>query len=580
MAHVYNDPAEFKNDMVDGFVSAYSRYVERVPNASAVMRRGGPRAGKVSVIIGGGSGHYPAFCGTVGAGLADGAVIGDIFTSPSNEQAYRTGQALDGGAGVLFSFGNYAGDVMNFGAAEERLRAEGIDCRTVLVTDDVASAPLAAQGKRRGVVGDFVVFKIAGAAADRGDSLDQVEKLARKANAATVSFGVAFDGCTFPGKTEPLFSVQPGHMDLGLGIHGEPGIKTVEWIPARELASVLLEPLLAERPDGDRPTRAAVILNGLGATKYEELFVLWQTLGPLLDEHGIVPVLPEVGEIVTSLDMAGCSLTLTWLDAELEELWCAPADTPAFRRGSVADLPRFEAATRATAADTTEEVTVGSAESQQAAGVVRQAISVMLQTVVEHEDELGRIDAIAGDGDHGVGMVRGLRAADVAATGVPGESGVSGVLRAAGAAWADKAGGTSGVLWGAILTAVGAALGDQDAPTAVSVADAVTAGADALHRLGKCEIGDKTMYDALRPFADALNDNVAAGQDLVPAWRAAADVATTRARETASLTPQLGRARPLAERSVGTPDAGATSMALVLTALIDVLAAAGATAGR
>lgn len=176
MAHVYNDPAEFKNDMVDGFVSAYSRYVERVPNASAVMRRGGPRAGKVSVIIGGGSGHYPAFCGTVGAGLADGAVIGDIFTSPSNEQAYRTGQALDGGAGVLFSFGNYAGDVMNFGAAEERLRADGIDCRTVLVTDDVASAPLDLQAKRRGVVGDFVVFKVAGAAADRGDSLDRVEE--------------------------------------------------------------------------------------------------------------------------------------------------------------------------------------------------------------------------------------------------------------------------------------------------------------------------------------------------------------------------------------------------------------------
>src|SRR6478752_2773509 len=232
--------------------------------------RGRPRSGKVSVIIGGGSGHYPAFCGTVGAGLADGAVIGDIFTSPSTEQAYRAGKALDGGAGVLFSFGNYAGDVMNFGVAQERLRAEGIDCRTVLVTDDVASAPAEQGTKRRGVVGDFVVFKIAGAAADRGDDLDRVETLARKANAATISFGVAFDGCTFPGKTEPLFRVQPGHMDLGLGIHGEPGIRTMQWIPARELAAVLLEPLLAERPEAtDHPNRAAVILNGLGATKYE-----------------------------------------------------------------------------------------------------------------------------------------------------------------------------------------------------------------------------------------------------------------------------------------------------------------------
>ena len=273
---------------------------------------------------------------------------------------------------MLFSFGDYAGDVMNFGAAQDRLRAEGIDCRTVLVTDHVASAPPDQGSKRRGVVGDFVVFKIAGAAADRGDDLDRVEALARKANAATVSFGVAFDGCTFPGKTEPLFHVQPGHMDLGLGIHGEPGIRTVEWLPARELAVVLLEPLLAERPAGTNgSTRAAVILNGLGATKYEELFVLWHTLGPLFEQHGIAPVLPEVGEIVTNLDMAGCSLTITWLDDELEELWTAPADTPAFRRGSVAGLPQFAVFNRSTADQVTDEVAAGSLESQLAAVTVK-----------------------------------------------------------------------------------------------------------------------------------------------------------------------------------------------------------------
>src|SRR6478735_2986615 len=540
--------------MVAGFVSAYSRYVEKVPDASAVMRRGGPRAGKVSVIIGGGSGHYPAFCGTVGAGVADGAVIGDIFTSPSTEQAYRAGKALDGGAGVLFSFGNYAGDVMNFGVAQERLRAEGIDCRTVLVTDDVASAPADQGDKRRGVVGDFVVFKIAGASADRGDDLDRVEALARKANAATISFGVAFDGCTFPGKSEPLFRVQPGHMDLGLGIHGEPGIRTMQWIPARELAGVLLEPLLAERPPSTPgKTRAAVILNGLGATKYEELFVLWQTLGPLFDQHGIEPVLPEVGEIVTSLDMAGCSLTLTWLDDELEELWTAPADTPAFRRGSVADLPRFAAAERSASVTVDEKAAQGSAESQRAAVTARAALTAMLETVLAAEDELGRIDAVAGDGDHGVGMVRGLRAATaVAETASPG-AGVEDVLRAAGAAWADKAGGTSGVLWGAILTAAGAELGNTLAPTRNSVARAVAAGAAALHRLGHCEIGDKTMYDALKPFADALHANVSTGMPLTPAWQSAAEVATEHATNTADLTPRLGRARPLAERSIGTP---------------------------
>src|SRR5919108_3366092 len=165
MTRIFNDPAVFKDEMTDGFVSAYSRYVERVPGASGVMRVGGARHGKVSLVIGGGSGHYPAFCGVVGPGLADGAVMGDIFASPSTEQVYRVARALDGGAGVLLSYGNYACDVLNFDAAQERLRGEGVDCRTVLVTDDIASAPMGEKDKRRGVAGDFCVFKVAAAAA-------------------------------------------------------------------------------------------------------------------------------------------------------------------------------------------------------------------------------------------------------------------------------------------------------------------------------------------------------------------------------------------------------------------------------
>lgn len=571
MAHVYNKPEEFKNDMIDGFVAAYDRYVQRVPDTSGVMRRGGPRNGKVSVIIGGGSGHYPAFCGVVGQGFADGAVIGDIFTSPSAEQAYRTARALDGGAGVLFSFGNYAGDVMNFGAAQERLRADGIDCRTVLVTDDIASAEIAEAHKRRGVAGDFTVFKVAGAAADRGDDIDAVEGWARAADAATFSFGVAFGGCTFPGKSEPLFTVAPGTMDLGLGIHGEPGVRTVDWMPASALAKTLLDPILAERPAG--ATRAAVIVNGLGGTKYEELFVLWKTLSGLLADAQVDVVLPEIGELVTSLDMAGCSLTLMWLDAGgatgLEELWTAPADTPGFRRGAVTVLREYaprETAHAAASAQTQEEA---GEDSLAAAVLVKKMIAAMLEVVLENEDELGRIDAVAGDGDHGVGMARGLRAANEAA--IHSTGGVSTVLADAGAAWADKAGGTSGVLWGEILTAAGAELGNQHRPTAENVGSAVTAGAAALQRLGKCQLGDKTMYDALEPFAVALNENIAAGEDLVSAWRAAVGVCAEKATATAALVPQLGRARPLAERSVGTPDAGATSMALCMRAIGEVL---------
>ncbi|MEN8040256.1 MAG: dihydroxyacetone kinase family protein [Actinomycetota bacterium] len=576
MTYVHNDPASFQEEMLEGFLAAYDRYVERVPDASGVMRRGGPVPGHVSVIIGGGSGHYPAFAGVVGVGLAHGAVVGDIFTSPSTEQAYRVGKALDGGAGILFSFGNYAGDVMNFGAAEQRLRAEGIDCRTVLVTDDIASGSPDEIDKRRGVAGDFPVFKAAAVAADRGASIDEVERIARKANDLTRSIGIAFAGCTFPGQTEPLFTVEPGTMELGMGIHGEPGIRKVPAMTAAELASALVESLLDERPEDY--SRAAVILNGLGATKYEELFVLYSSVYPLLIEAGIELVLPEVGELVTSLDMAGCSLTVTWLDDELEDVWRAPADTPAFRRdaGAVAgDSTRREASIAPThvAVDEgrseTSDVGATPDDALRAAGVVRSALVAMNRVVAAHEEEWGRLDAVAGDGDHGLGMARGALGAVEAAEEATG--GPRSVLEAAGHAFADRAGGSSGALWGAFLTGIASGLSDDRSPQDVDVAASMLAGADALQRLGKCEIGDKTMFDALRPFVDDLIERVSSGQDLGSAWVAASAVASERAAATADLLPRLGRARPLGERSLGTPDPGATSMAACLAGVGDVL---------
>jgi dihydroxyacetone kinase len=566
---VFNDPARFKDDMVEGFLAAYARYVERVPGASGVMLRGGPRAGKVSLIIGGGSGHYPAFCGTVGPGLASGAVIGDIFTSPSAEQAYLVGKALDSGAGVLFSFGNYAGDVMNFGIAEERLRAEGVDARTVLVTDDIASASLAELERRRGIAGDFTVFKAAGAAAERGDSLDDVERVARKANDATRSFGVAFAGCTFPGADKPLFTVDPGAMEIGLGIHGEPGVRTSERVPAAELARILVSALLEERPaDG---VRAGVILNGLGATKYEELFVIWKDVQPLLANAGVEIVTPEVGELVTSLDMAGCSLTLFWLDDELEELWNAPADTPAFRRGDASLLDRGtgSAAASAVTAEAAEAASEASTESREGAGIVRACLRAMRATLEAAEVELGELDAVAGDGDHGRGMVRGIAAAVEAASDE--RLGAGGALRAAGAAWADAGGGSSGVLWGALLDTIGQVVGDQRRVSDRDVASGISRAAETVGRLGMSRVGDKCMLDALVPFAETLQGRVDAGDPLAVAWPVSADIATVAAERTRDLVPKVGRARPLADRSVGTPDPGAVSLARCLVAVGEVL---------
>ncbi len=574
MTRLYDDPATFSDDLLEGFLDVHSDRVVGVPGG--VVRATQTPAGKVAVVVGGGSGHYPAFCGVVGPGFADGAVVGNIFTSPSAAEAYSVGKAAASDAGLLFSTGNYAGDVMNFTLAQQKLAAEGIDTRAVFVTDDIASAPVEDIEKRRGIAGDFVVFKVAGAAADAGWSLDEVERVARHANDRTRTLGVAFAGCTMPGADHPLFTVPAGQMGVGLGIHGEPGVSDAPLPTAAELARRLVAGVLAEAPaDGSR--RVGAILNGLGTTKYEELFVVWRTAGRLLRDAGYAVVEPEVGELVTSLDMAGCSLTLVYLDDELERFWTAPADTPAYRKGSLgadASGPRRQVAA------TTEEaevVVVANDASVAAGGLAVRALAAMQTAIVEVEDELGRIDAVAGDGDHGRGMVKGVSAAYAAATEAADRGhGVQGVLDAAGDAWAAKAGGTSGVLWGAALRAFGDRLGDQaiEAGTieAADVVAAVRAGLEALQTLGKAKVGDKTMLDSLVPFIDELTGLVGDGTDLAPAWQHAAAVARQAAQDTAQLRPRIGRARPLAERSIGTPDAGAVSMALCLTTVGDVLA--------
>jgi dihydroxyacetone kinase len=465
-------------------------------------------------------------------------------------------------------FGNYAGDRLNFQVAADRLAAEGVDVRIVWVTDDIASAPPEEAGDRRGIAGTFTVYKVAGAAAEAGLDLDEVERVMAKANAATSSFGVAFDGCTMPGADEPLFHVEPGRMDFGLGIHGEPGITSDAWMPAPALAARLVETVLAERPAGS-DGRAAVLVNGLGATKYEELFVLFGFVAPLLEQAGVTMVRPEVGELVTSLDMAGCSLSVTWLDDELETYWTAPADTPAYRRGTPVTSDRFTERRAVTRATTQAAVVEASDDSRAAAEVARRAVAALSATVEEHKEELGRLDSVAGDGDHGIGMSRGALAASEAAATTDG--GVQTVLAAAGAAFGDQAGGTSGILWGLLLDGVGQHLGNTDRVTDEGLAHAVRTSATRLQEFSKAQLGDKTMLDALFPFVDSLVGAVEAGTPVAQAWREAAVVCTEAAQATASLVPKIGRARPLAERSVGSPDPGAVSLALIATAIGDVL---------
>jgi dihydroxyacetone kinase len=572
MTKLFNDPARFTEDMLVGFLDANAKYVTGVPGG--VVRAHATPPGKVAVVIGGGSGHYPAFCGTVGTGFADGAVVGNIFTSPSAEEAASVARAAHGDAGVLLTTGNYAGDVMNFGLAVTQLRSEGIDAHYFAVTDDIASAPTGEEAKRRGIAGDFTVFKCASAAAEDGLDISGVIRVAEASNAATRTLGVAFDGCTLPGAEHPLFTVPEKQMGVGLGIHGEPGVRDEPMPSAADLAVTLVDGVLGDEPAG-ASKRIAVILNGLGRTKYEELFVVWGTAARLLRERGYEIVEPEVGELVTSLDMAGCSLTVMWLDDELEKYWTAPADSPAYRKGVAAQSSgerRTDAAADA-AAPTRNVAELADEDGRSGGRFVAKALDAIAGMLAEAEDELGRIDAVAGDGDHGRGMVKGSSAARAAAAkAVEDGAGQASVLAAAGKEWAAKAGGTSGVLWGALLNAVGARLGDTGRPDAATVGAAMRDGYDALIQLGGASPGDKTMLDAMLPFVDELQRRVSDGESWQDGWRAAADVATESASATADMRPKVGRARPLAERSVGTPDAGATSLAMIAHTVVNCFA--------
>lgn len=571
MKRLLNEASAFREEMIVGYTAAFGRYLRRVPDASGVMANEAPAQGRVAVVVGGGSGHYPAFYGLVGQGLASAAAIGDIFTSPSGEQCYRVAKAVDGGAGILFTFGNYSGDVMNFGMAETRLRAEGVDARTVLVTDDVLSASADEADRRRGIAGGFYVFKSAGASAARGDSLADVEALTRHANARVRTAGIGFAGCTVPGQEDPLFTVAPGQMEVGLGIHGEPGVRIGEQGSARDIAALLVETLLAEAPPG-AGSEVAVLVNGLGGTKYEELFVFYNDVAARLDQSGLQPYNPLIGEFVTALDMTGLSLSLFWLDDDLKSLLDATASSPAFTSigPDVAQAMHPTAATSpgdaeiqpgADAAPSEEDAIPGGPAGESA----RKALRAALAAIEEMESELGRLDAAAGDGDHGAGMVRGLRATVAAIDGSEGTARQS--FTRGGIAFQNAAGGASGALVGAWLIAIGAGLPAHDeAVDAAAVALALEQALTTLQRLGQAEPGDKTMIDTLAPFSSALTSAAAAGMDLTTAWAAALPAAAAGMQSTVDMISRRGRASRLGERSRGTQDAGATSIYYVLRA--------------
>jgi dihydroxyacetone kinase-like protein len=324
-----NAPADYADEALVGLCAAHPGTYRQLGETGRVIgRAGGMRAGKVGVVSGGGSGHLPTFAGFVGEGLLDACSVGNVFAGPSVIDCVEAVKAANGGAGVLLLYGNYGGDRMNFDMAAELLELEDVPTRTVLVADDVGSASRAERSKRRGVAGLLYAYKIAGAKAEqRASTLDAVTAVAQKTVDATVTIGVALTSCTVPEAGKPTFSIAEDEMELGMGIHGEPGVRRGPLACADEVADEMLARLLEDSGIGSGE-RVSVLVNSLGATPLEELYILYRRIADTLGQRGIQIVLPRVGRYATSMEMAGASLSLCRLDDELEALLREPARSP------------------------------------------------------------------------------------------------------------------------------------------------------------------------------------------------------------------------------------------------------------
>ena len=317
MKKLINDPFDTVQELFEGFVSANDHLIKQVGHRS-IARIESPIAGKVGIVVGGGSGHLPAFAGYVGKGMADGAAFGNIFASPPAKPVIEATIAVNSGAGVMYTYGNYQGDCINFDKAQDHCRELGIQVQTVVLNDDVLSAPKDQAHKRRGIGGLFLVWHVAGAKAEAMASLDEVVAVTSKANANTRTVGVGLTSCTVPANGKPTFSLPEDEMEIGLGIHGEPGIKRVKLRPIDSVIDEIVESILA---DVDyKGSDVAVLVNGLGGSPAEELYLVYRRVSQILKANNINIRFKHVGEQVTALEMAGVSVSLMRLDTEMHDL--------------------------------------------------------------------------------------------------------------------------------------------------------------------------------------------------------------------------------------------------------------------
>lgn len=513
---------------------------------------------EVAVLSGGGSGHEPAHAGYVGAGMLHAAVAGDVFTSPSVDAVLAAVRAVAGPPGVLLVIKNYTGDRLNFGLAAELARAEGVAVETVVVADDVALRDTVEPGRRRGIAGTVLVHKVAGAAAAAGLSLAEVAQDARAVAASIATMGVALGPCTVPASGHPGFILGDDEIELGLGIHGERGVERTTLREADELVETILEAILTDRDLG-RGANVALLVNGLGGTPPMELAIVARRAIALLRERGLNVARAWAGNLLTALEMPGMSLTILPVDEARLRRLDAPTTAPAWpgdgRIGPAREIVRSPSAAPPPAL---------SHSPSRSAQTIKEAALAAANALERAEVQLTELDAAAGDGDLGVSMRRAADAIRALPEAVW-SSRTDAVMMAMADALRRSMGGTSGPLYATALLRAAQTLPED--PAAADWSAAFEAGVEAIAELGGARPGDRTMLDALRPAAAAFAANLVASGSAVTAWEAAVSAAETGAAATASMYPRLGRASYLGDRAIGTPDAGATAVAIWMKAI-------------
>lgn len=331
MKKIINDPNQVVQEMLGGMIAAHPNHLKQIPGTNVIARFNAPVTGKVGLVSGGGSGHEPSHAGYVGEGMLDAAVAGEVFTSPTPDQVFEAIKAVDSGKGVLLVIKNYTGDVMNFEMAAEMAEAEGIKVAKVIVNDDVAVENSTYTTGRRGIAGTVFVHKIAGAMAERGASLEEVERVANHVIENVKSMGMALTACTIPAIGKPGFHLDEKEMEVGMGIHGEPGIVKEEIKSADEVVGILMNKILVDL-QLQANDQVTVMVNGLGATPMMELYIVNKKVHEILKEKNVKVYETFVGEFMTSLEMAGFSISILKLDGELVDLLDAKADTLAFKK--------------------------------------------------------------------------------------------------------------------------------------------------------------------------------------------------------------------------------------------------------